>query len=234
MTEQEVFQRIAAAPAMINIHAVHTVETICRFIQILREEGYPAMEILARPSLENLLELVEPLNDRQERGQIILGIGTIKSGKATREVVKLKPDFLVSPAFSRRILDVAVEADIPYLPAVSTFQDVQDVLDAFDDVGRDVTVLKLCPVETLTYEYVRIMGSVFPGIVYCPTGTVTLETLPEWSRISCVGPAMESSFVPAEMLDKGQWQEAREVLRKIRRLTSREDPPGPHASKPAS
>ena len=233
MTDHQVLQHIAAAPAMINIHAVHNVETICRFMRVLHEEGYPGMEILARPSLENLLELVKSINDRPERELIRLGVGTIKTEKAARDVVKLNPDFLVSPAFSRRVLDVAVEADIPYLPAVSTLQDVQDVLDAFEDVGFDVTILKLCPVEVLTYDYVEMMGSIYPGIVYCPTGTVTLETLPRWSRISCVGPAMESSFVPAEMLDKGQWQEARRILRKIRWLTSQQDLPSTQMSKPA-
>ena len=222
MIDHRIFQDIAKAPAMINIDTVQNVETVCRYIQILHEEGYPAMEILARPSLDSMLELLESLNDRPERKMIHLGIGTLKTEKTARHAVTLKPDFLVSPAFSRRVLNVAVDADIPYLPGVCTLQDVQDVLDAFEDVGREVTVLKLCPVEILTYSYVRMMGSIFAGITFCPTGTVTLATMPQWRKIPCIGPAMESSFIPCQMLENGQWESVRETLKDIRRLNSRE------------
>ena len=92
----------------------------------------------------------------------------------------MKPDFLVSPAFSQRVLDAALEAKIPYIPAVHTFQDVQDVIDAFDDRGVEVRLLKLCPVYGLTRDYVRSLCGCFPGIVFCPTGEITLENYYDW------------------------------------------------------
>jgi 2-keto-3-deoxy-6-phosphogluconate aldolase len=224
MINNKVFQDIETAPVMINIHSVHDVDTVCEFIQLLHKEDYPAMEILARPTLDDGLDLLRQLNDRPEREKIHVGVGTIKTKKAAEEVVKLNPDFLVSPAFSRRVLDVAVKAEIPYLPAVSSLQNIQDVLDAFEDVGWDVTLLKLCPVEVLTYETVKIMGAIYPGILFCPTGSVDLETLPEWNKIPCVGPAMESTFIPRDMRMKKQWEQARQILQTIRKITGKEKP----------
>jgi len=216
----EVLKHISEAPVMINIYP-GAAELICRFIEVLHEQDYPAIEILARP-LDEALDLVRRINDSPQRKLIHIGMGTIKTQEDAQRAVEVQPDFIVSPAFSRRVLDVAVKAGIPYIPAVCTLQDVQDVMDAFEDVGRDVRVLKLCPVEIVTYKYVKILGAIYPGIVFCPTGTVALEDLPEWNKLQCIGPAMESSFVPREMIEAKDWQAVRNRLNQIRQLVGKE------------
>ena len=205
----DVLRAIAGAPIVPCI-LPQPVDTVGAYIRVLNESGYPALEILARPSDEGF-ELFRRLSDRPERRQLLLGLGTVKTEREAREAVVLRPDFLVSPAFSRRVLDVAVEAGVPYIPGVCMLQDVQNVLDAFEEVGRDVKVLKLCPVEVLTTYYVTMMAAIYPGIVFCPTGTITEENLPEWRSIPCIGPPMEL-FVPGEWLERGDWAAVRERL----------------------
>ena len=205
----EVLKVIAGAPLMPCVLPL-SVDVACSYVNVLKEEGYPAMEILARPRHEGL-ELFRKLNDRPERKQLFVGLGTIKTGEDAREAVALQPDFLVSPAFSRRVLAVAVEAGIPYVPGVCMLQDVQNVLDAFEEVGWTVEVLKLCPVEVVTTYYVTMMAAIYPGIVFCPTGTITEENLPEWRSVPCIGPPMEL-FVPGEWIERGDWAAVRERL----------------------
>jgi len=212
-----VLPAIANAPVMLNV-LPQSAETICSFMQVLHEEGYPAIEVLARP-LDKAAAMIEQINDSPQRKLIHLGIGTIKTPQDARTAVALKPDFVVSPVFSRSVLEITVEADIPYMPAVYTLQDIQNVMDAFSKVGREMTVLKLCPVNMLSFEVVEIMGAIYPGVTFCPTGNITLETLPHWKKIPCIGPAMQSSFVPPEWLEKGDWPKARTRLQEIKKIT---------------
>ena len=211
----EVLADILRTPAMINLYP-READTVRRYVRVLREEGYAALEILARPPTA-ALTLFKELSAGPERHLLRLGLGTVKTRRDAEQAVSVKPDFLVSPAFSRRVLEVAVEADLPYIPGVCTLQDVQDVLDAFEDVGREVKVLKLCPMAVLNAEYVRILGAIYPGIMFCPTGTVTLEELPEWSGMPNIGPAMQSEYVPDELFETRDWDGVRRCLRTVRK-----------------
>lgn len=50
-----------------------------------------------------------------ERHSVPWGIGAITNREAPLRAAELQPDFLISPAFSRRVLELAVEAGIPYV-----------------------------------------------------------------------------------------------------------------------
>ena len=168
---------------MLNVFP-QPAEQICRYVEILHEESFPAIEVLARP-LDEALDMIRQINDSPQRKLLYLGVGTITTADAARRAVALEPDFVVSPAFSSRVLDIVAESGIPYIPAVRTFQDVQDILDAFEDKGLNVELLKFCPVMGLTPEYLRSLGGCYPGILFCPTCTITLESLPEWKKVPC-------------------------------------------------
>jgi len=183
-------------------------------MRVLAEERFAALEILCRP-LEKGFAVINELNGRPERKLIALGMGTIKTESMAIEAVKLRPDFMVSPAFSRKVLRVAVQAGIPYIPAVRTFQDVQDVLEAFEEENVELKILKLCPVEGLTVKYVNMLGGCYPGIVFCPTGEVTEENYAYWRSSKFIGPGMGSNFVPEELIVNGEWDRVRECLRKF-------------------
>jgi 2-dehydro-3-deoxyphosphogluconate aldolase/(4S)-4-hydroxy-2-oxoglutarate aldolase len=211
--------KIIEAPVMTNVFP-RLSSVVCQFMEVLTEEGYPAIEILARP-FDEMLDTLQIINDSPQRKKILVGAGTILTRANAEAVVKLKPDFIVSPGFSRKVLDVTAAAGIPYLPGVCTIQDIQDVIDAYEDYNLELKALKICPVNLLSYDYVKILGNMFPGITYCLTGTVTLDTLPEWKKITSVGPAMESNFVPEEWLMEDKWDEVRTRLKLLKSLSER-------------
>ena len=194
------------------------VEALCHFARVLSEESYPAMEILARP-LDASLEVFREICRRPERRLIRWGIGTIKTATSARAVLELRPDFLVSPAFSSRVLKECASAGIPYIPGVQTFQDVQDVLDAFDDLGLEVHVLKLCPIYGLSADYVQSLSNCFPDIAFCPTGEITLDNYSHWKQMPSIVAPMGSRLVPPAMLDSHDFAAIRQRLRQLRQLT---------------
>jgi 2-dehydro-3-deoxyphosphogluconate aldolase / (4S)-4-hydroxy-2-oxoglutarate aldolase len=211
-----ILDKMAKAPIVPTVFPI-SGDILCEYIQVLYEEKYPALEILSRP-LEQALAAVKEINRRPERQLIHLGIGTILTEKAAQMAAELKPDFLVSPAFSRKVLQVAVKAHIPYIPAVRTFQDVQNVLEAFEEEGLDLKVLKLCPVEGLTPRYVNMLGGCFPGIVYCPTGEIDLDNYLTWKASPFIAAPMGSGFVRLEDLKKRDFEKVRQSLKDIAKL----------------
>jgi 2-dehydro-3-deoxyphosphogluconate aldolase/(4S)-4-hydroxy-2-oxoglutarate aldolase len=209
-------EAIVRAPILPTVLPIG-VEHLCQFARCLHEEGYPALEILARP-LEAAIHVFEQISTRPERQLLRWGLGTLRSERDAAAAVAVKPDFLVSPAFSRRVLQVAVQANIPYIPAVQTFQDVQNVLDAFDEHGLEVKLLKLCPVFGLTRQYVEAMCGCFPGIMFCPTGEVLLDNYIAWKSIPGIVAPMGSEFVPRAMLESNDIATIRSRLKQIRQL----------------
>jgi len=213
----DVLKDLAEAPVTLNVFPQRSAEAICGFLEVMEAEGCRILEILCRP-LAEAADLLRQLNDMPQRTLAHVGLGTVKTRRDAEAIVDLRPDFIVSPAFSARVLAVAAEAGIPYIPGIITLQDVQDVLEAFEDHGLELKVLKVCPINILNYEYFEVLHGIYPGIVFCPTGTVTMATLPKWKSISYVGPAMENWFVPAEMLDAKDWPAARGRLAEIREI----------------
>jgi 2-dehydro-3-deoxyphosphogluconate aldolase/(4S)-4-hydroxy-2-oxoglutarate aldolase len=214
-----VIEKIISAKVVLTA-APLSADILLEYTRVLHEEGWPVLEILARPD-SAAFRALETISGKPERKLICLGIGTIKTAAQAREAAALRPDFIVSPAFSRRVLKVAVSAGIPYIPAVSTFQDTQDVLDAFEDEGLTLKVLKLCPVMTLTPDYLRCMGGCYPDITFCPTGKVTPENIGEWMSVPCAGPPMESGFVDRALLERRDFQGVRDSLRRLRGLVEK-------------
>ena len=210
----EAIEAIIATPVMTNIDPRYdwvSAEALREFIKVLTAEGYRALEILARP-FEAAAALIERLNEWPEREQIVLGFGTMKTKQEAEAALALQPDFFVSAVFSPGVFEVAVRENIAYMPAVCTLQDVQNVLDAFEAAGRKVKALKICPVNMIGMDCVVMMTNIYPGIIYCPTGTVTVDNLREWKAIEGIGPPMQSEFVPAAMLGAGDWEAVRQRL----------------------
>lgn len=204
------------APALPTVFPTST-KVLCQFARILDEEGFSAVEILARP-LELALQVFEEISRCPERKLLRWMIGTITSESKARQAIALAPDGLVSPAFSRKVLRAAREGGIPYCPGVQTFQDAQNVIDAFEEEGLEVEVLKLCPVYGLTPEYVIAMANCYPGIVFCPTGEITLENFSLWRGLSAIGAPMGAELVPRSMLEDRDFDAVRYRLRLLRRL----------------
>lgn len=209
-----VLDKMITAPVVPTVFPLDA-DVLRLYARALHAEGFPALEVLARP-LDAAMAAMEKINNSPERNLILWGLGTIITEAAARQAVALRPDFLVSPAFSRRVLRVATEAGIPYIPGVFTFQDVQDVIETFAEYGLPIKALKLCPVQQATPDYLRMLATCYPEIVFFPSGNIPLEDIASWTQFSYVSAPMDSKFVPREMLERLDIEEVRGRLRTIR------------------
>ena len=191
-----------------------SADILAPYMQVLHEQKYSLLEILARP-LEQALDVFRQVNELPIRKKITVGFGTVLTAKAALKALQLEPDFIVSPAFSPKVLDLCVEAGVPYIPGISTFQDVQDVLEAFESHGLELKMLKFCPLMTwMTPSYLKCLGGCYPNIRFCVTGSrdLSMEDNFSYRQAPCVGAAIGSQFIPQELLEKKDFETVRKCL----------------------
>lgn len=215
----DVLDKLAASPAQITVHPMHTADAVCGLAGVLIDEGFPVIEILGRP-LEDAVPLLRALNEMPQRSEIGTAIGTLKTRQQAEVAAELGPDLFVSPAFSQEVLDVAHERNIAYLPSITTLQDIQNIIGAFERVGREVNVLKVCPATLITREILNSYAGIFPGILFCPTGTIQKEEIPDWKAMPWMGAPMERWFVPDELLENHDWDGVRKALQEVKDLAA--------------
>jgi len=215
MDHDELYEQLIAALMVPTVFPLAS-DILRPYAQLLADEGFPAIEVLARP-LDKALEVFQELTP-SDRRLIKWGMGTVCTRSAAQQAVEYRPDFIVSPAFSRRVFDVAANADIPYIPGVHSFQDVQNVIDHFEERGMRVRLLKLCPVFDITVEYLRSLRGCFPDIHFCPTGGISFDNYAEWKSIPGIVAPMSSQFVPQQWIEERCDDDIRQRLGQIRVL----------------
>ncbi|WP_235670399.1 bifunctional 4-hydroxy-2-oxoglutarate aldolase/2-dehydro-3-deoxy-phosphogluconate aldolase [Mycoplasmopsis pullorum] len=133
---------------------------------------------------------------KSQHPDLAFGFGTVISAQQMEELKSYNPDFIVSPAFSKEVLDVCLEHDILYLPGVFT---PKEALDAFN---LGVKVLKLFPSGILGHKFVSDVLKPFPFLNFMPSGGVDLENVTDWLNAGCIAISVGSSLfkgqTPAE------------------------------------
>lgn len=202
VTLQALYDRLSKSilesPIVPTVYPVDA-NALCHYAKILHDRSFQLLELLARPA-DEAMRVMREVMDRPEREKVLWGMGTVRFRKDAEAAVALRPDFIVSPAFSESVLDVATEAGIPYIPAGQTFQEIQNILDAYQRRDLCLRIIKLCPVFNLDERYVQSLRGCYPEVLFCPTGEVTMENLEHWSHMEGIASSMGSRFVPAEWI----------------------------------
>jgi len=120
-----------------------------------------------------------------EMADMLLGIGTIKTGEVAQAYIDAGADFLISPATLPEVAHVAVKSDILWIPGSMT---VTEIVVA-EQLG--CKIVKLFPGNMLGTAFVSAIKDLFPGMLFMPTGGVEVEenNIKEWfkSGVCAVG-----------------------------------------------
>ena len=163
-------------------------------------------------ALECLAEVAKAVPD------VLVGAGTVLSGRQGEAAMEAGARFLVSPGLDKSVVEVAMSADIPVLPGVATATEVQ----AAWNMG--LRVVKFFPASLAGGPaMLQAMGSVFRGIQFMPTGGVSAANLPDYLSLPNVLACGGSWLTPGSAIGAGDYQrvtdlaaEAMAIAKKIR------------------
>ncbi|WP_414937299.1 bifunctional 4-hydroxy-2-oxoglutarate aldolase/2-dehydro-3-deoxy-phosphogluconate aldolase [Amycolatopsis sp. cmx-11-51] len=117
--------------------------------------------------------------------EIVIGAGTVTAPEHAKQAADAGAKFLVTPGCTDSVLDAAFDTGLPFLPGAST------VSEAMRLAERGLTALKFFPAEASGgVAYLKSIGGPLPGLRFCPTGGITVQTAPDYlalSNVGCIG-----------------------------------------------
>ena len=201
---------MADATSVLNVSPVIPVVTLddpqhaVPVAQALADGGIRIIELTLRTeSALTSLKLIA-----NEVPDILVGAGTILTAGQADAALAAGAEFLVSPGVTPSLLGHMVALDVPVLPGVATVGEVMAVLES----GLDT--MKFFPAGPAGGPaYLAAIGAPIPNVQFCPTGSISLATAPEYLKlpnVSCVG---GSWLTPRSAVARGDWAQITALAR---------------------
>lgn len=106
---------------------------------------------------------------------MLVGAGTVLNVAQGREAVEAGAKFIVSPGFSRELIDECAAQGIPALPGCATPSEIMDALDA------GLKIVKFFPANVYGgLDAMKALASAFVGVKFMPTGGINAKNLAEY------------------------------------------------------
>ena len=163
--------------------------------QALVSGGLPALEVTLRTpvALEAIAEMATVAGG-------FVGAGTLLTPEDVQNAKDAGAKFGVSPGATDRLLDAALEADLPMLPGAVTATEVMALLE------KGYTVQKFFPAEAAGgAPALKSFSAPLPQVRFCPTGGVSMKNARDYLSLPNVLCAGGSWVAPKDAVAAGDW-----------------------------
>jgi len=156
-------------------------------------------------ALQNFKKMRE-LCDAQLK-DMYLGIGTIKNGKMAQTFIDAGADFIICPGLVEDVAKVADENNLLWVPGCMT---PTEIIRA-ETLGAKM--IKLFPGNILGPEFMSAIKTLFPDLLFMPTGGVDLdkENISKWLKAGVCAVGMGSKLVSKELLEQKNYAKIEEL-----------------------
>lgn len=202
---------ILKAASVIPVLEVAEMKAAAPLAKALAAGGLKVVELTMRTNcaLEALAVMKETAPD------LIVGMGTIRTGLDIEKSIAAGADFLVSPGASLELLRALADAGAPALPGVATSS---EAMTAFE---HGFQAMKFFPAEAAGgISYLKSVAGPLPDLVFCPTGGITLEKAPAYfalPNVACIGGSWVASKA---LIAKEDWETIAKNAREAHALAS--------------
>jgi 2-dehydro-3-deoxyphosphogluconate aldolase / (4S)-4-hydroxy-2-oxoglutarate aldolase len=131
---------------------------------------------------------------------IVVGAGTVTTPQQAAAVTRAGARFIVLPGSPERLLSAALDTGLPLLPAATTLTEMMRLGE------HGITVLKFFPAEPSGgVRYLSAVAGPLPQLQFCPTGGISIGTVPDYLALPNVGCVGGSWLTPADAMAAGDW-----------------------------
>ena len=144
-----------------------------------------------------------------ELKDMYLGIGTIKNGKMAQTFIDAGADFIICPGLVEDVAKVADENSLLWVPGCMT---PTEIIRA-ETLGAKM--IKLFPGNILGPEFMSSIKTLFPDLLFMPTGGVDLdkENISKWLKAGVCAVGMGSKLVSKDLLEQKNYVKIEELAR---------------------
>jgi 2-dehydro-3-deoxyphosphogluconate aldolase/(4S)-4-hydroxy-2-oxoglutarate aldolase len=178
------------AERVIPVLRLASAELTERAVQCLLDVGFGVIEITM--TIPGALRVIEKF-----AAKALIGAGTVLEAKAAQECLDAGARFLVSPALRPAIVRTAHAAGCAALVGGFTPTEV------FAAQHERADIVKVFPASSGGPAHVAALHSVFPDILLCPTGGVTLANMGQYLSAGAALVGVGNAIVPLDALERG-------------------------------
>jgi 2-dehydro-3-deoxyphosphogluconate aldolase/(4S)-4-hydroxy-2-oxoglutarate aldolase len=208
--EESSFQaaEICQLAPVVPVLVVENAASAADLARALVAGGLPALEVTLRTTAA--LDVIREMAS-VEGG--VVGAGTLLTPADVVAAKEAGALFGVTPGTTDRLIDAALDAELPLLPGAATATEALRLLE------RGFSIQKFFPAEASGgVPALKSIGAPMPQIRFCPTGGVTLKNAPDYLALSntiCVG---GSWVAPKDAVDAQDWARITELAAEASKL----------------
>lgn len=161
----------------------------------LVEGGLPVAEVTFRTAAA-----ADSIRAMADRGDILIGAGTVLTVAQVDEAVAAGANYIVSPGLSRAVVERCQEHGVLALPGAVTATEIQAALEL------GLTTVKFFPAGTSGgAPAIKALAAPFGGVKFVPTGGVGPANLLDYLSIPAVAAVGGSWMVPRDLVNAGDF-----------------------------
>jgi 2-dehydro-3-deoxyphosphogluconate aldolase/(4S)-4-hydroxy-2-oxoglutarate aldolase len=160
-------------------------------IDALAAGGVRALEVTM--TVPGAVDLIAEMAPRLPDG-FLVGAGTVLDAATARRVIDAGAQFVVSPVFSRDVIEECHRSDVAAMPGCFS---PTEIFAAWS-VGADV--VKVFPATALGPAYFKDIRAPLPQLKLMPTGGVSIENAGDWIRAGAVAVGIGSALLDARAI----------------------------------
>ncbi|MEE6272111.1 bifunctional 4-hydroxy-2-oxoglutarate aldolase/2-dehydro-3-deoxy-phosphogluconate aldolase [Georgenia sp. MJ206] len=161
----------------------------------LVEGGLPVAEVTFRTAAA-----ADSIRAMSANGDLLVGAGTVLTAGQVDEAVDAGARFVVSPGFSRAVVDRCAKRGVLALPGAVTASEVMMALEA------GLTTVKFFPAETSGgAAAIKALAAPFGGVRFVPTGGIGPDNIAEYLALPAVAAIGGSWMVPRAAVAAGDF-----------------------------
>lgn len=187
---------ILDAATVIPVLTVDEAADAAPLARALAAGGLKVVELTLRT--QAALEAMRAMQDAAP--ELIVGMGTIRTGEDARRAAEAGAAFLVSPGLTPRLAAQMLETGLPCLPGVATAGEAMQARE------QGFEALKFFPAEPAGgIAYLKALAGPLPDIRFCPTGSISRERAPDYLALKSVACVGGSWIATPALIAAGDW-----------------------------
>jgi 2-dehydro-3-deoxyphosphogluconate aldolase/(4S)-4-hydroxy-2-oxoglutarate aldolase len=207
MNKKAALLQLIPQQGVLPLYFHQDTEVSIHVLKALYQAGIRAVEYTNRgeAALKNFKEMRKVCD--ADMKDMYLGVGTIKNGEMAKAFIDAGADYIVCPGLVESVAEVADTNNMLWIPGCMT---PSEIIKA-EQMGAPM--IKLFPGNLLGPDFVSAIKSLFPGLLFMPTGGVDVSeaNLSGWFRSGVCAVGMGSKLISKSLLEKKSYEEIKDL-----------------------
>ncbi len=197
-------EQVFACSPIVPVMVINNVADAVPMAKALAAGGITVFEVTLRT--EAALEAIRAIAAAMPEAMV--GAGTVINTRQYDAAVAAGGKFVISPGYSKTLLEHAAKGSVPLIPGVATPSEIITALE----LGYNH--LKFFPAEANGgAAALKAIAGPLPQVRFCPTGGVGPDNVADYMKLNCVATVGGSWMIHNDVIAEGNWGKVTELAK---------------------